>query len=146
MKNELKSRNKPLSEVESPQLSFRNYRAFKRTLGALLDKYLARLIKVMEIDLTITKENLPYHIPFILYLTFWAVLYIANKQAAARADVDIMRLKREIQYLDEDYRSVEGKIMQKTRRTAIMRQADEQNLGLVPLKQPAKLLIINDDE
>ncbi|MFH1121437.1 MAG: FtsL-like putative cell division protein [Bacteroidota bacterium] len=58
-----------------------------------------------------SRENLAKQIPFILYLTFLGVLYIANSYNAEKTIIDISKTKRELEELRFSYITNKSELM-----------------------------------
>ena len=81
-------------------------------------------------------------LPYILFLTFLAMIYIGNRYHAEKIVRESTRLKKEIQELRAESISTSAELMYKSTKTQVLRAINEKNLGLEePVVPPGKIVI-----
>ncbi len=93
--------------------------------------------------MTFSRENLARQIPFILYMTFLGVLYIANSYNAEKTIIEIGKTKRQNEELRYSYITTKSDLMfhSKQSEVAIKLQNSGIKESLVP---PVKLYLKRD--
>lgn len=85
-------------------------------------------------------EKIFENLPFILFIGFLAIIYIANAHFAERNVRRIQVLKKEIQELRWHYRSLQAEIMVDSKRTEIGEKVKEEGLRAFQVK-PKKIVV-----
>jgi len=67
----------------------------------------------------LTRENTAKHLPFLFFLAFLAVVYIANSYYAEKNIRRIERLQREVKELRYEQVNTKSKLMQTTRQSKV---------------------------
>ncbi|MCD6201787.1 MAG: hypothetical protein J7K46_08265 [Bacteroidales bacterium] len=81
-------------------------------------------------------------LPYILFLTFLAMIYIGNRYHAEKIVRESTRLKKEIQELRAESISTSAELMYKSTKTQVLRAINKKNLGLEePVVPPGKIVI-----
>lgn len=80
------------------------------------------------------------NMPFVLFLGFLAIVYIANVHLAERNVRQIQELRRELKELRWYYMTLQAENMYKSRRSEMARSVEE--LGLKPLPDNPKKIIV----
>lgn len=80
--------------------------------------------------------------PFILYLTFLALLYIGNRYHAERIVRKTSSLKSEIQELRSESISVGTELMYKSSQSEVLKMVNERGLGLEQSKVPPGKIVV----
>jgi len=79
------------------------------------------------------------NMPFVLFLGFLAVIYIANAHLAERNVRQIQELRRELKEMRWYYMTLQAENMYKSRRSEMARSVEE--LGLQPMTDKPKKII-----
>ncbi|WP_432713105.1 FtsL-like putative cell division protein [Pedobacter sp.] len=95
-------------------------------------------------DGVITKEAATEMLPFLLFISFLCMLYIANSHMAVKNIRDIDKLNKEVKELSWEYKSLKADLMFKSKLTEVAKKVD--TLGIRELVVPPKKLIITNDE
>jgi cell division protein FtsL len=74
------------------------------------------------------------NIPFFLFLSVLAILYIYNGHYAEKTIKDINRTARELKELQYEYKTIKSELMFKTKQSEVVRAVEP--LGLKELLQP----------
>lgn len=98
------------------------------------------LVKASEFSLFITPELVKKWMPFIAYLFFLGMLYIANQHYANKVVVKMARLNTQKKELRSEYISIAKELMSKSKQSEVMERLKETELK--PLGEPP-IKIIN---
>ncbi len=80
------------------------------------------------------------YIPFIAFVGFLAILYIANRHYAERTVRQIDHLGKEIKEMNWDYKSLSADLMKLTTQSEIAKRVD--TMGLKERKAPPKKIVV----
>lgn len=80
------------------------------------------------------------NLPFVLFITFLLVMYIASAHSAEKKLRQIQNAQKEVKTLRWEYMSLQSDYMQQTKRSEIVRVASDINLS-VPRHQIKKIII-----
>jgi hypothetical protein len=83
-------------------------------------------------------------LPFILYLAFLGMVYIANKHLAEKNVRLIDKLGKEVKELNFDFKSTKADLAYKTTLTEVAKRVD--TLGIKQSPEPPQKLIIEEDD
>ena len=101
--------------------------------------------KLHDFDFNINKENEPKMLPFILYISFWIVLYISNHHAGEKTLLKINRVNKEMKDLKADYYTSNAELSNKSIQSKVLEMVD--TLGLKELRTPPhRLKLVKEDE
>lgn len=89
-----------------------------------------------------SSELILKNLPFVLFLGFLAVIYIANAHYAERNVRKIQVLQREIKELRWYYMSLESEIMYNSKRSEMIEKVKPE--GLRPLTSKPKKIVVSD--
>ncbi|UEG54266.1 hypothetical protein LLH06_04700 [Mucilaginibacter daejeonensis] len=90
----------------------------------------------------VSTEAVTRALPFVFFVVFLAMVYIANRQLAEDNVRDIDKLSKEVKELSWDYKSTKAEMAFKSTLTEVAKRAD--TLGITePVEPPQKL---NDEE
>lgn len=83
------------------------------------------------------------YVPFLIFLSFLAMLYIANRHYAEKTIRNIDRLSREVKEMSWDYKSLSAELMKLSTQSEIAKRVD--TMGLQERKEaPMKIVIKNE--
>jgi hypothetical protein len=80
------------------------------------------------------------NLPYFLFLTFLAVIYIYNGHYADRVVRDIGKTGRELQELQYEFKSLKSEVMFRSKQSELAKAVEP--FGLKPLSSPP--LVLND--
>lgn len=84
-----------------------------------------------------------YHmIPFILFLSFFAVLYISNRHYAEKTELEVKKLKKELKEYRAEYLTIKSELMYQSKQSEVAKMVD--TLGLQELTKPPEKLVIDE--
>lgn len=92
----------------------------------------------------VTKEAATEMLPFLLFISFLCMLYIANSHMAVKNIRDIDRLNKEVKELSWEYKSLKADLMFKSKLTEVAKKVD--TLGIKELTEPPRKIIVEYDE
>jgi len=83
-------------------------------------------------------QSVVKQIPFILFLTLLAVIYIYNGHYADKTTRNINRTAREVKELQHEYKTVKGEVMFRSKQSELVKAVEP--LGLKELTQSPAVL------
>lgn len=100
-------------------------------------------VKALELEL-FSKKDVQKWLPFVLYCTFLAFLYISNRIYAEKRVRELEKLEAEIKDVRADYLTVKSDLMNKTQQSAIAAKAKK--IGLKELSKPPHVIVKKKSE
>jgi len=91
----------------------------------------------------ISKESATEILPFIIYVAFLGMIYIANRHFAEKNIRDIDKLSREVKEHTWDYKTLKSDLMLKSTQTEVAKRVD--TLGLSELIEPPQKILIKNE-
>lgn len=91
----------------------------------------------------ITTDDATRALPFILYVAFLGMIYIANRHLAEKNIRDIDKLTKEVRELNWEYKVTQADLAYKSTQSEVAKQAD--TLGIKEPLQPAQKITIQED-
>jgi hypothetical protein len=88
----------------------------------------------------LTRSIVVQQLPFILYLTFLAVIYISNRYHAERIFRKVNEIQTEVNNLRAEQITTTAKLMNMSKPSAVSQLVEERGLGLKELSRPPKVL------
>lgn len=92
----------------------------------------------------VSKEAATEMLPFLLFISFLCMLYIANSHMAVKNIRSIDKLNKEVKELSWEYKSLKADLMFKSKLTEVAKKVD--TLGIKELTAPPKKIIVGNDE
>lgn len=92
----------------------------------------------------VSKEAATDALPFIVFLAFLCMVYIANSHFAVNNVRNIDKLGKEVKELSWEYKSLKADLMFKSKLTEVAKQVD--TLGIKELTEPPKKIVVTSDE
>jgi hypothetical protein len=89
----------------------------------------------------LTREAMTRQLPFVLFLTVLAVLYIGNRYHAERMVRKITETELEVKNLRAEQITIAAELMNISKPSEVAAIVDSKNLGLKPSVEPPKKLI-----
>jgi len=89
-------------------------------------------------------RSILHNLPFLLFLSLLAVIYIANSHYAFDRIRKIQRLEHEIRDLRWNYYGAQSDLMYRGVQSKVAKRVD--GYGLEPLKSPAFKIIVENEE
>jgi hypothetical protein len=88
-----------------------------------------------------TKEAATAQLPFLMFLAFLVMIYIANSHMAVKNIRKIDGLSKEVKELGWEYKSLKADLMYKSKMTEVAKKVD--TLGLKELIEPPQKIVVN---
>lgn len=95
-------------------------------------------------DGLVTKEAATNALPYLCFLAFLGMVYIANSHFAVNNVRRIDKLNKEVKELRWEYKSLKADLMFKSKLTEVAKKVD--TLGIKELIEPPKKIIVKSDE
>lgn len=93
----------------------------------------------------LTREQVVKQLPFVLFLSFLAIVYIANRYHAERILRETTSLQTELKELRSEQISITSELMRLSQQSEVARLVREQNLGLKESVEPPKKIMIKKE-
>jgi len=95
-------------------------------------------------DGVISKEAATDALPFLCFLAFLGMVYIANSHFAVNNVRRIDKLNKEVKELRYEYKSLKADLMFRSKLTEVAKKVD--TLGIKELIEPPKKIVVKSDE
>jgi hypothetical protein len=92
----------------------------------------------------LTKEFVVKQLPFVLYLTLLAIIYIANRYQAEKLVRDTIQVQAEVKELKSEAIAVASELMKISKQSVVVDLVTDKNLGLIESRVPPKKIILNE--
>jgi hypothetical protein len=92
----------------------------------------------------ITTETATNALPFVLYVAFLGMIYIANMHLAEKNIRDLDKINKEVKELTWDYKSTKADLAYKSTLTEVAKRVD--TLGIKEAMQPPQKITVKEDE
>lgn len=92
----------------------------------------------------LSKDKVVESLPFIFFLSFLAIIYIANGYQAEKLIRKIYRTNNELKELRSEYITTKSDLMYISKQSQLARATYE--LGLKELTSPPKKIVLNENE
>ncbi|MCX6351776.1 MAG: FtsL-like putative cell division protein [Bacteroidetes bacterium] len=103
-----------------------------------------RIMRMLDFDFNMNKENANKVLPFILYVSLWAIIYIANHHYGEKALLKMDKLRKEMKDLKADYYTGNAELSNKSTQSKVSGMVEP--LGLKELTSPPKKIKIAQAE
>ena len=105
------------------------------------DNFFTRFLK----NGVISTEDATGALPFVLFLAFLGMVYIANMHMAENNIRDIDKLVKEVKELGWDYKSTKAELAFKSTQSVVAKQVDTLGLGLKESIEPPQKIVVKED-
>ncbi|QIL40711.1 hypothetical protein G7074_16440 [Pedobacter sp. HDW13] len=95
-------------------------------------------------DGLVSKEAATDALPYLCFLAFLGMIYIANSHFAVNNVRRIDKLNKEVKELRWEYKSLKADLMFKSKLTEVAKKVD--TLGIKELIEPPKKIVVKSDE
>lgn len=102
-----------------------------------------KIREVVDPSLVFKYEKVVSRLPFILFLTFLAALYISNNHKAVIYVGKIARLEGELEELSWEYETVHSELTHKSTISEVAKMVD--TMGLRELEEPQYKIVVEKD-
>lgn len=94
----------------------------------------------------LTRDGVIEQLPYILFLTFIAIIYIGNRYNAEKIARQSMQIQDELKELRAESITSASHLMFASKQSQVARLVNEKGLGLKEAVEPPKRLIIHKNE
>lgn len=94
----------------------------------------------------LSKEIIKKQFPFVIFLSFIAIGFIANRYSAEKIVRNTESLKTELKELRAEQISVTSELMKESQQSEVVRKINEKQLGLTESIDPPKKIIVKVKE
>ena len=91
----------------------------------------------------LTRETVIKQLPYIIFIVFLAILYIANRYHAEKIVRETVLLQNEVKELRAEAITTSAELMSKSRQSEVVKMVEEQDLGLKELLDPPEKVVLN---
>ena len=92
----------------------------------------------------LTRNWVANQVPFIIFITFLAILYIANRYHAERVVRETVKMQREVEELRFESITKASDLMYISKQSEVARMVQEKKLGLEELVEPPSKIVIEN--
>lgn len=90
-------------------------------------------------------ESVTKQIPFVLFLTFWAIIYISNRYVAENLVRETKKVEAEIKELRSEAIATASTLMNVSKRSSVAKAVEERGLGLIEPNDPPYIIKSEED-
>lgn len=91
-------------------------------------------------------ENVVRNLPFLFFISFLALLYIANGYVAEGTVRDINKLSNEMKELRSEYITTQSELMYTTKQSELIKILNQKEMGLIESFEPPKKIVVTKEE
>lgn len=103
-----------------------------------------RLRKLQDFDFNINQQNAAKLIPFVLYVSAWIIIYIANHHYGEKTLGKMDKMAKEMKDLKADFYTINAELSNKSIQSEVVKMAEP--LGLKPLTVPPQRMKLVKNE
>lgn len=112
----------------------------KPPVGKIPDNFFTLLLQKG----VVSTEAATQMLPFIFFIAFLAMIYIANRHMAENNIRDIDKLSKQVKELSWDYKTTKAELAYKSTLTELEKKTD--TLGLKISVEPPQKIVVTEDE
>ncbi len=131
--------NRLRSEIEEEVVEKQLVVEEKRQVKEIPDNFLTQFFSKGFV----TTEEATNALPFVLYIAFLCMLYIANRHLAENTLRDIDKLNKEVKELTWDYKSAKAELAYKSTLSEVAKRTD--TIGVKTSVEPPQKITIKED-
>ncbi|NCO54129.1 MAG: hypothetical protein COS14_07090 [Bacteroidetes bacterium CG02_land_8_20_14_3_00_31_25] len=94
----------------------------------------------------LSREVILKQFPFVIYLTFIAIILIANRYGAEKVVRNTQSITNELKELKAEQISVTSELMRLSQQSEVIKLVNQYEIGLSELIEPPKKIIIKEKE
>ena len=94
----------------------------------------------------LAQDRVVSNLPYMLFLSLLALIYIANGYVAEGTVRDINKLSGELKELRSEYITTQSELMYTTKQSELIKIIDQRELGLVESYEPPKKIVVTKEE
>src|ERR1039458_6753028 len=104
----------------------------------------SRLKRLQDFDFNINRENATRMIPFLLFVTAWIIIYIANHQYGEKTLGKMDKLRKELKELKADFYTSNAELSNQSIQSQVSKKTEP--LGLKELTSPPQRMKLLKNE
>ena len=104
----------------------------------------SRLKRLQDFDFNINRENATRMIPFLLFITAWIIIYIANHQYGEKTLGKMDKLRKELKELKADFYTSNAELSNQSIQSQVSKKTEP--LGLKELTSPPQRMKLLKNE
>jgi len=93
----------------------------------------------------VSKQAATNALPFIIFLSFLALIYIGNRHSAENNIREIDKLNKEVKELSWDFKTLKADLMFKSKQTEVVKRVDTLLQLKVPITPPIKIVVASNE-
>jgi len=92
----------------------------------------------------LTREIVVNQIPFFIFLSIMAIIYIANRYQSEKIARDTINIQNEIKELRSESIATASELMFISKQSEVMKLVEKNELGLLESKEPPKKILVGN--
>lgn len=113
----------------------------KATQKHVLDFPTNNFFHLLFVKGVLSKQAATDALPFVLFLSVLAIIYIGTKHSAENNIREIDKLNKEVKELSWDFKTLKADLMFKSKQTEVVKRVDTLLLLKVPVTPPIKIVV-----
>lgn len=93
----------------------------------------------------LTKDDVLFHLPYLLFLCLLALIYIANGYVAEDTVRKLNKVGREVKEFRSEYITTKSELMYKSKQSELAEFIDRKGLGLKESFEPPKKIVVESE-
>ena len=93
----------------------------------------------------LTKDDVLFHLPYLLFLCLLALIYIANGYMAEDTVRKLNKVGREVKEFRSEYITTKSELMYKSKQSELAEFIDRKGLGLKESFEPPKKIVVESE-
>ena len=94
----------------------------------------------------LTKEETVQHLPYLLFLTLLALIYITNGYYAEATVRGLNKADNELKELRSEYITTKSDLMYKSKQSEVAKMLEARGIGLKETLEPPKKIVVSKDK
>jgi hypothetical protein len=94
----------------------------------------------------LTRDDVLYHLPYVMYLSLLALAYIANGYLAEDTVRKLNRSNKEVKELRSEYITTKSELMYKSKQSQLAEFIAEKGMGLEESYEPPKKIVVEPEK
>ena len=131
--------NRLRTEIPEEEIAEKRLIVDEKPVRELSDNFLIQFLTKGAIS----TDDATRALPFVFYIAFLGMLYIANRHISENAVRDIDKISKEVKELSWEYKSSKADLAFKSTLTEVAKRAD--TLGIKTSEQPPQKITVKED-
>jgi len=129
--------NRLRTQIEEEELAEKKLIVEEKSVKEFPDNFVLQFFKNL-----LNAERATSALPFVLFLAFLGMIYIANRHLAEKNIRDIDKISKEVKELTWDYKTTKAELAYKSILTEVAKRAD--TLGIKESLQPPQKITVKE--